>query len=237
MEKRGLQLDRVVLLGRTLEEYCHYFALKSQALQEMKILDLASGVSSFTAEAAALGCSVTAADPIYAFSPEEIGARCGPDLDFVYDAIQHLSVYRWNWYESPQRMRMLRERACTTFLEDFRKRNHSRYVAASLPSLPFRDAQFDLCLVSYFLFAYQDQLTYEFHRDSIREVMRVTRGEARIYPLVTFEARRSEYLDRLLADHDLRDLKFAEISTEFEFLAGSNSYLSVRHSSLRSGPA
>ena len=32
--------------------------------------------------------------------------------------------------------------------------------------------------MSYFLFAYQDRLSYEFHRDSILEIMRVTRGEA-----------------------------------------------------------
>lgn len=235
MQKRGLQLDRVVLLGRTFEEYCQYFALEIEALKERRVLDLASGVSSFSAEAAALGCSVTAVDPIYALSPEEIGAQCGPDLDYVYEAIQHLSVYRWNWYESPQKMRALRERACTTFLEDFRKRNHSRYVAASLPHLPFRDGQFDLCLVSYFLFAYQEQLNYEFHRDSIREIMRVTRGEARIYPTVTFEAERSAYVDRLLADQSLAAFEFAEMSTEFEFLAGSNSYLSIRHAQAGGG--
>ena len=235
MAKRGLQLDRVVLLGRTFEEYCHYFALEVETLKEGRVLDVGAGVSSFAAEAAGVGCSVIAADPIYMMTPEEIGARCGPDLDYVYEAIQHLSVYRWNWYESPQRMRALRERACTTFLEDFRKRNHSRYVAASLPKLPFRDGTFDLCLVSYLLFAYQEQLSYEFHRDSIREIMRVTRGEARIYPTVTFEAERSEYLDRLFADQALSEFEFVEMSTEFEFLAGSNSYLSIRHARTRDG--
>ena len=228
MSKRGLQLDRVVLLGRTFEEYCHYFALESQELKLGQVLDVAAGVSSFTAEAAAQGIKVTAVDPIYALSAEEIGARCGPDLDYVYQSIQHLSVYRWNWYESPQHMRSLRERACTTFLNDFRKRNHNHYVAASLPHLPFRDGSFDLCLVSYLLFAYQDQLSYEFHRDSIREIMRVTRSEARIYPTVTFEAERSNYVDKLKSDPALTHLEFAEMGTEFEFLAGSNSYLSIR---------
>lgn len=229
MQKRGLQLDRVVLLGRTFEEYCHYFSLDREELQNLRTLDLAAGVSSFTAEAAAQGCAITAADPIYSLTPEAIGARCGPDLDYIYNAIQHLSVYRWNWYQSPERMRALREKACTTFLEHFRKRNHTCYVAAELPELPFRDADFDLCLVSYFLFVYQEQLTYEFHRDSILEIMRVTRGEARIYPTVTFEGDKSAYLERILKDPALAAFEFAEMATEFEFLAGSNSYLSVRH--------
>jgi len=67
-------------------------------------------------------------------------------------------------------------------------------VAGELPSLPFPDGSFDLTLVSYFLFAYQERLTYEFHRDSILELMRVTRSEACIYPTITFEAQPSQYI-------------------------------------------
>ena len=229
MQKRGLQLDRVVLLGRTFEEYCHYFALDREELLQLQVLDIAGGVSSFTAEASALGCDVTAVDPIYRPTPEEIGTRCGPDLDHIYEAIQHLSVYRWNWYQTPQRMRALREQACTTFLEHFRKRNHHRYIAAGLPELPFPAREFDLSLVSYFLFVYQEQLSYEFHRDSILDIMRVTRGEARIYPTVTFEGDKSKYLAQVHTDPALGHLQFEEVATEFEFLAGSNSYLSIRH--------
>jgi hypothetical protein len=51
--------------------------------------------------------------------------------------------------------------------------------------------------VSYLLFAYPERFDYEFHRDSILEIMRVTRGEARIYPTVTFEAQPSEYIPML----------------------------------------
>ena len=67
-------------------------------------------------------------------------------------------------------------------------------MAGELPSLPFPDGSFDLTLVSYFLFAYQERLTYEFHRDSILELMRVTRSEACIYPTITFEAQPSQYI-------------------------------------------
>jgi hypothetical protein len=67
-------------------------------------------------------------------------------------------------------------------------------VAGELPRLPFADGEFDLTLVSYLLFAYHDRFDYEFHRESILEIMRVTRGEARIYPTLTFEAQPSEYI-------------------------------------------
>ena len=57
--------------------------------------------------------------------------------------------------------------------------------------------------------------------------MRVTRGEARIYPTVTFEAQPSEYIPMLRSDAALQALEFTEIETDFEFLVTSNSYLSL----------
>ena len=53
--KRGLQLDRVVLLGCTFEEYRRYFLLEPDLLIGKKVLDVAGGVSSFCAEANNLG--------------------------------------------------------------------------------------------------------------------------------------------------------------------------------------
>jgi hypothetical protein len=72
-------------------------------------------------------------------------------------------------------MRELRKLASSRFLLDYQA-HPERYVSGTLPRLPFADDSFDLTLVSYFLFAYQDQLSYEFHRDSILEIMRVTPG-------------------------------------------------------------
>jgi hypothetical protein len=79
--KRGLQLDRVVLLGRTFEEYRWYFLLEPQELIGKTVLDVAGGVSSFCAEANKLGIKVTAFDPIYSLSREEIRERSDPVLD------------------------------------------------------------------------------------------------------------------------------------------------------------
>jgi hypothetical protein len=94
--------------------------------------------------------------------------------------------------------------------------------------LLFADGEFDLTLVSYFLFAYQDRFNYEFHRASILEIMRVTRGEARIYPTVTFEAQPSQYVPTVQSDPALQSLVFTEIKTDFKFLVDSNSFLRVR---------
>src|SRR5262245_20172960 len=53
--KQGLVLDKVVLLGRTLDEYQRFFALNLESLRGRAILDVASGVSSFCAEGNRIG--------------------------------------------------------------------------------------------------------------------------------------------------------------------------------------
>lgn len=211
-DKQGLQLDRIVLLGRAFQEYRRYFLLEPGDFIGKRVLDVAGGVSSFCAEANQLGIKVTSFDPIYSLPPEKITERCEPD-----------------YYKNPEYMRELRKRASTIFLSDY-KIHPERYVAGELPRLSFADGEFDLSLESYFLFAYQDRLDYEFHRESILEIMRVTRGEARIYPTVTFEAQPSEYIPMLRSDPALESFAFAEIKTDFEFLVNSNSFLKVRHS-------
>jgi len=225
---QGLVLDRVVLLGRTMDEYQRSFALNDGDLRGRHILDVAAGVSSFCAEAHSSGYSVTAFDRIYQLLPGEIAARCGHDLDEVVRGMAGLTTYRWAFYQSPEKMRQFRERAYRAFLEDYPGGRGTRYVAGELPALPFEPNQFGLSLVSYLLFVYEDQFSYEFHRDSLLELTRVTRDEVRIYPTVTFAARRSSYLDRIRADPQLGHLEFREVPTDFEFLAGSNSYLSIR---------
>src|SRR5947209_4165347 len=99
-KKRGLQLDKVALLGRTLEEYEKFFALDLPAWKGKTILDVAGGVGSFAAEANAAGLDVTAADPIYSLPPEQISARCQPDLDQVLRAVSKLKTYTWSSYKN-----------------------------------------------------------------------------------------------------------------------------------------
>src|SRR6266480_2015066 len=225
-DKRGLQLNRIVLLGRTFDEYRRYFLLEPDDLVGKRVLDVAGGVSSFCAEANKLGINVTSFDPIYSLPPEKIMERSEPDLESVYQAIGSVPTYRWGYYKNPQYMRELRKRSSSIFLSDY-KTHPERYVAGELPRVSFADGEFDLTLVSYFLFAYQDRLGYEFHRDSILEIMRLTRDEARIYPTVTFEAQPSEYISMLRSDPELQNFAFTEIETDFEFLVNSNFFLRV----------
>ena len=226
---RGLQLDRVVLLGRTFDEYRQYFLLEEEELRGKRVLDVAGGVSSFCAEANDRGIIATSLDPIYSRSLDEIARQAEPDLDKVIAGVRGLSTYRWTAYRDPEHVRELRLKALNWFLDDFPK-NPKRYRTGSLPHLPFKDKEFELTLVSYLLFAYDDKLSYEFHRDAILELARVTSGEVRIYPTVNFEAEQSAYVDQLATDKACQHLHFEIVRTDFEFLVGSNCFLQVIHS-------
>lgn len=225
--KRGLVLDRVVLLGRTLEEYRRCFGLNDDPWRHLEILDVAAGVSSFCAEASAQGGRVTAFDRIYSWDPASIAERCAPDLEHVVQGMSDARTYKWEFYRSPDHMRQYRERAYRAFLADYQG-HRPRYVPGELPRLPFADGQFGLSLVSYLLLVYEHQFDYAFHQQSILELMRVTKGEVRIWPTVNFEAQRCSYLDRFAIDPALAHLEFVEVPTDFEFLLGSNRYLSIR---------
>jgi hypothetical protein len=117
--KRGLHLDRVVLLGRTFEEYRRYFLLEPQEMIGKTVLDVAGGVSSFCAEANNLGIKVTALDPIPILNPfTERSDSCRRIL--------------WGFYKNPDYMRALRERASAIFFSDFES-HPQHYVAGELP--------------------------------------------------------------------------------------------------------
>jgi hypothetical protein len=234
-DSRGMVLDRVVLLGRTYPEYAAYFDLDADKLRDWRILDVASGVSSFTAEARDRGLDATACDPIYATEPEIIAQKCRADLEHVCRIFPEVeSKYTWSYYGNLARMTECRERAYRRFLDDF-KIHRERYLHGAFPRLPFRDGSFDLVLVSYLLFLYEDQLDLEFHRAALKEALRVTSRECRIYPLVTFDAKRSRHLDSLKADAEFREFRFEEVPVEFEFLKGSNVYLKISPRSVLPG--
>lgn len=64
------------------------------------------------------------------------------------------------------------------------KQSPNRNVAATLPALSFDDQQFDITLSAPSLFTYADRLDYDFHLQTIEELLRVSQQEIRIFPLV-----------------------------------------------------
>jgi hypothetical protein len=227
--KQGLDLNRVVLLGRTLDEYRRAFGLNLETWRGKAILDVAAGVSSFTGETRALGYNTTAFDCIYSGSATEFRPRCEHDLEEVTREIGKKPVYKWEFHKSPAGMRSYRERAYQTFLTDFAE-HPERYLAGELPKTPFANRQFNLTLVSYLIFVYEDQLSYDFHKETLRELLRITSDEIRVYPIVTFEAQPSDCLRRIQKEIEFGNCNFEIVPTDFEFLRGSNCYLKITRS-------
>jgi hypothetical protein len=185
-------------------------------------------VSSFCSEAAARGCDVIAADPIYDMPAQIIGDRCGTDLE---DSVRQLPGimhnYKWAFYGDGEGLRAHRQHAYRSFLEDY-KQGRTRYVTASLPRTPFVDDEFSLTLVSHFLFLYEDRFDYDFHKKSILELARVTKDEVRIYPLSNLKAQRSPLVEKLTEDEECAALSFSVTRTDFEFLKNANELLTIR---------
>ena len=102
-----------------------------------------------------------------------------------------------------------------------------RYVVGSLPHLPYPDRSFDIALCSHFLFLYSVQLGYEFHRDSIIEMLRVA-GEARIFPIVDLTPARSVHLDHLTKELRSRGFIVEFRKVDYEVQRGGNEMMRVR---------
>jgi hypothetical protein len=224
--KDRMELDDVVLIGRTFEEYRAIFQLQDGDLQTNRILDISAGISSFCAEATNSGYDVTAADPIYTLPVQAIAEKSEADLKIVLNQLPDVRhIYNWTFYRDPDHLMRFRTAARDRFLKDY-ARNPNRYIAAALPDTGFSDGSFDLVLVSHFLFLYDDMFDYEFHKRSLLELVRIARREIRIYPLANMRAAKSIFVERLMNDPDF-SCRFKLERSNFEFIKNSNELLRV----------
>ena len=109
------------------------------------------------------------------------------------------------------------------FLADRTGSRAARYVAAELPTLPFRDGAFDLVLCSHLLFLYSDEIGREAHIDAIREMLRVGR-EVRVFPLFDLHGRESDHL-RPVIEHFEPLVSCELVPVGFEFQRGASTML------------
>lgn len=187
---------------RSYEEYERMFGIETDKLLGGKVLDVAGGASSFTAQLCARGIDAFAADPFYEGDRQAIVAAAAREIDTSSAKVAAMAhVYDWSYYGSPERHRRMREASLEAFADHFQSEaGGGKYLAASLPRLPFEDDMFSLVVCSHFLFLYADQFGERFHEEALRELLRVAApgGEVRIYPLVTLAWEPVPYLERLL---------------------------------------
>lgn len=93
--KERINLKKVALIGRTFEELYKIFRLSDFDSNQIKFLDVGSGVSSFCAEACEKGMNVFAMDPIYYYESEELRIKYEVDLEniiYELDGVEHLYI-------------------------------------------------------------------------------------------------------------------------------------------------
>jgi SAM-dependent methyltransferase len=221
----------VAVTCRSFREYEAMFSLEESALRLGPILDVAGGASSFTAEANARGLSCTAADPRYALTPDALYAQSSEEIEVSTAKLAKLQDrYDWSYYGSLEAHRANREASLSRFIEHYRGEGaHNTYAAASLPDMPFADESFGLVLCSHFLFLYEEQFPLRFHIDAVKELYRVVRpgGEARIYPLHSFQFAKYPGLGELVEALEREGAIVEELPSKLPFIPGSGTLLRV----------
>lgn len=224
----AMVLKKVVPFGRSFEEYRLMFNL-SEADLAGKVIGVGDGPASFNAEATAQGFNITSVDPIYAFSALEIQSRFDAVVDDIIDQVKS-SPQDWNWsyHGSPEGLRSNRIKALNLFLQDFENgKATNRYITAELPALPFAVNTFSLALCSHLLFLYSQQLTYDFHLQSIQEMLRIA-PEVRIFPLLTLLLKRSPHLDPVIQALSESGYQVSVQTVDCGLQKGSNQMLVIR---------
>lgn len=223
-----LDLERIIFIGRTFEEYLDMFSLSVEELRGKKILDCPAGACSFTAVGNKSGIDVTACDIAYYHSGEDLKNKGLQDIEHAMEHMQNAKGnYIWEYFKDIEGLRKNRLSALNDFVRDMRK-SSDRYVPVTLPSLPFKDGEFDILLSAHFLFMYADRLDYQFHIETLNELLRVTKEEIRIFPIVDLEGKRYEHLDKLISYLADNGCTVEEVKVPYEFQANANSMLKIR---------
>ena len=216
----------IVPWGRSYDEYLRMFDLNESELK-LRILGCGDGPASFNSQCNKRGGRVTSADPLYDLTKEEIRRRIAETYDDVLrQTARNQEKFKWDIIKSVEELGKIRMEAMEIFLDSYEQgKKEKRYIPASLPDLPFRDREFDIALSSHFLFLYTDNLSYDFHVQSIREMLRVA-GEVRIFPLLDMNANKSPYVKGII--EEFRTEKTEVRKVNYEFQIGGNEMLIIK---------
>ena len=217
-----IELSEVIPWGRSFDEYRRMFSLTDGDLAG-RILGCGDGPASFNAEATAFEHRVVSFDPIYALSAGEIERRVEQCYDTVISQVKkNPAGFVWGYFRDPDHLGECRLAAMRRFMADFEKgKREGRYVAASLPTLPFDNGRFSLAVVSHFLFLYSEQLDSMFHLAALEELLRVA-DEVRVFPLLDLGRGWSVHVDPVCDYFNRRGFAVETIAVDYEFQRAEN---------------
>jgi hypothetical protein len=228
-KKMSFTLYKIVPWGRSFDEYVAMFALSEEDL-EKHILGCGDGPASFNCTLTRRGGHVISVDPVYHFSTDEIKGRINETYEEVIEETRkNKHEFVWRHISSVEELGRVRMEAMKEFLYDYPAgRKEGRYIDAGLPSLPFKNGAFDIALCSHFLFLYSEELSEDFHIQSIKELCRVS-SETRIFPLLELGAKKSRHLESITDRLNQDGLAVTIEKVPYEFQKGGNEMMKIKH--------
>lgn len=138
--------------------------------------------------------------------------------------------YVWKNIINVDELGKVRMDAMNKFLNDYEEgRKSGRYMAASLPTLPFENNTFDLSLCSHYLFLYSGHVSQEQHLLSMKELCRVAR-EVRVYPLLSIGNNiKSPHLESVMAALADIGVRNSLVPVKYEFQKGATEMLVAKY--------
>ncbi|MCK0470949.1 class I SAM-dependent methyltransferase [Halalkalibacter sp. APA_J-10(15)] len=226
-EIRELKYEQVgvAMTCRSYTEYEQMFQLRQT--MKGKVLDVAAGASSFTAEALKRGIDAYAVDPQYEKSVNVLQEEGSNELLLARKKLLHAyELFNWETYGSIDKLMKLRERSLTMFLNNYVECKE-RYINGQLTLLPFANNQFSLIVCSHFLFLYGKKFTFDFHERSLRELIRICEvgGEIRLYPLLGFDGDLYPHVDELKQRLSELPVTIKQAKVDFQFVKGATHML------------
>lgn len=238
-------LPKTHFFGRDLAEYRRIFALRDdhELRPGARVLDVAAGPASFTAELTRLrpDLDAVAVDPHYGARPGSLATLARADHARVAAQMRAKpGLLRPGPESFPDLENAIaaRRAAAERFLADYESGFVlGRYVGAALPDLPFADASFDLVLCGHLLFLHSGLLDPAFHRAALLELLRITApgGELRLHPLCGADGHVYPHLDEMLAELATRGVTNERIAVRGAFFHAADATLVLRRG--RPGPA
>ncbi|MDJ0737809.1 MAG: SAM-dependent methyltransferase [Nostocaceae cyanobacterium] len=223
-----MKLEKVVPFGRSFDEYINMFNLTKSDLNQ-KILGVGDGPASFNSEAAEIGVQVTSIDPIYQFSGEEIRNRFEQVVDNIINQIKATpDDWVWSYHQSPEDLKNNRVKVINEFINDYEGgKQEGRYQIGELPKLNCANKEYDIALCSHLLFLYSDHFDYQFHHQSIEEMLRVSK-EVRIFPLLTLMLQPSPHLESIMQKFQQMGYIVSIVKVPYELQKDGNEMLIIK---------
>lgn len=223
----AVKLSDIIPFGRSLGEYRAFFALSAND-QRSKIIGVGDGPASFNAEMASLNHPIVSVDPLYTYSTRELTTRfdqVAPDI--MRQILQSPEDWVWTHHRSAEALIEHRIKVFNVFAEDYESGKRSgRYRVGELPQLDFDSHEFDLALCSHLLFLYSDQLSYDFHLKSIREMLRIAK-QVRLFPLLTLAGEPSPYVSDIIDTLNAQGYCATIERVDYELQKGGNQMLKI----------